>query len=305
VATIEGARARLVRLRVRSAALEATRTVLVYLPTAYRRDRRARFPAVYLLRGHEREWANPQEDAHRGGRTALDVADDLIGRGKIQPLLLVMPPITSTDGALHGLGINLRQPERACRARGVGPGRFEDFLVEEVIPTVDRHFRTRPERGGRAVDGFSLGGFAALSLALRHPDLFASVGAFDSTFFYRSATRPDRAPDELPRQEMFAAAFGDPLDLEHFRRYNPADLVRATPAAQLSRLALHVHSAPRGREPANSNYLRTRSLLGLLARRGVRNSFTPFALPGSAHTWFWADEHLCRSLPRHDAVFRA
>jgi S-formylglutathione hydrolase FrmB len=301
----DDARGRLVRLRVRSAALGSTRTVLVHLPAAYRRSRRAGFPVVYLLRGHEREWANPNEDVHRAGRTAMSIADDLTARGMIEPLILVMPPITSVDGGLHGLGINLRLPARAERARGVGPGRFENFLVDEVIPTVDRRFRTRAERAARAVDGFSLGGFAGLSVTLRHPNLFASVGAFDGTFFYADGKRPDGTPDDLPRRTMFAAALGEPLDVHYLRRYNPADLVLAAPTAQLRRLSLHLHAGPLSSEPDKSNFLRTAYLLRLLAERGVRNSFEPFVLAGSQHNWFWADEHLRRSLPCHDAVFRS
>jgi hypothetical protein len=68
---------------------------------------------------------------------------------------------------------------------------------------------------------------------------------------------------------------------------------------------LHLHAGPFSSEPARSNFLRTAYLLGLLAERGVRNSFEPFVLAGSQHNWFWADEHLRRSLLRHDAVFRS
>jgi len=74
---------RLLRLPIASRALGVTRTVLVYLPEAYERSDQA-FPSVYLLRGDEREWANPCQDNHREGRSALVVANDLVRAGRMR-----------------------------------------------------------------------------------------------------------------------------------------------------------------------------------------------------------------------------
>jgi len=46
------------------------------------------FPSVYLLRGDEREWANPRQDNHREGRSALVVADDLVRAGRMREQLI-------------------------------------------------------------------------------------------------------------------------------------------------------------------------------------------------------------------------
>ena len=68
-----------------------------------------------------------------------------------------------------------------CNATG-GPA-YEDSIIKDLIPQIDRTFHTRPERTGRAVGGLSMGGYGALMLALRHPDIFASAhshsGALD------------------------------------------------------------------------------------------------------------------------------
>ena len=61
----------------------------------------------------------------------------------------------------------------------------------------------------------------------------------------------------------------------------------------------------RNEEPWHSNYLRSRYLLRLLEARGHRNGFGQLVLRGSRLTWFWADEHLARSLRRHEALIRA
>jgi S-formylglutathione hydrolase FrmB len=295
---------RLRRLRVASRALGCARTVLVHLPEAYERADQ-QFPAVYLLRGHHREWANPREDSHRAARSAPWVADALVRQGRMGPVVLVMPPLTSADGRVHSLGVNLRAPRLARGAAGVGRGCFEDFLVHDVIPAVERHFRVLPGGRHRAVDGFSVGGFAALSLALRHAGLFASVGAFDGTFLYADGVTPDGIPDHLLSDPSLAAALGQPVDLDHLRRYNPANLVQTVPDALLRQLRVHLQCAPRESEPSDSNFFRTEHLLRLLEARGQRNALGQPVLPGSRHNWYWADEHLLRSLPWHESIIRA
>jgi len=48
-------------------------------------------------------------------------------------------------------------------------------IVEEVIPYVDKNFRTKPERAFRAIEGFSMGGYGATMLGAKHPDLFGAI----------------------------------------------------------------------------------------------------------------------------------
>jgi S-formylglutathione hydrolase FrmB len=54
-------------------------------------------------------------------------------------------------------------------------GAWEDYILKEVIPMVDKDYRTIPEAAARGICGFSMGGFGCLNLALRHPDIFAAV----------------------------------------------------------------------------------------------------------------------------------
>ena len=67
--------------------------------------------------------------------------------------------ITST----HSLWVN-----------GLG-GRFEDHVVDEVLPFLMRTYSIRPERAGHALLGISAGGFGAMAIALKHRDLFGAV----------------------------------------------------------------------------------------------------------------------------------
>lgn len=56
-------------------------------------------------------------------------------------------------------------------------GNWEDYAVNEVIPFIDGQFRTVADASGRGIAGFSMGGFAAINLALRHPDVFCATYA--------------------------------------------------------------------------------------------------------------------------------
>ena len=70
----------------------------------------------------------------------------------------------------------------------------ETTIVKELIPHVDATYRTIPGRGGRSIQGMSMGGFGALKLAIKHPEVFSSVAAFAPslrTAENLTATHPD------------------------------------------------------------------------------------------------------------------
>ena len=80
-------------------------------------------------------------------------------------LIVVMP-----DGGLAGWYCN-------PVASNVGPRNWETFHINELIPWVDATFSTIAEFSGRAVSGFSMGGFGALKYAAKHPERFGSVSS--------------------------------------------------------------------------------------------------------------------------------
>ncbi|HEY4291020.1 MAG TPA: alpha/beta hydrolase family protein [Puia sp.] len=55
--------------------------------------------------------------------------------------------------------------------------RYETFMIKELIPYIDTHYPTIPDRKHRAITGLSMGGHGALYLAIRHKDLFGAAGA--------------------------------------------------------------------------------------------------------------------------------
>jgi enterochelin esterase-like enzyme len=129
----------------------------IYLPPCYGdENNQTRYPVIYLFHG----W--PMDENHWINLGVVSAAERLIGSGELPPFIIVMPR-GDTDGIYnHTSG---------------GDNSWEGAMVNELIPYIDRTYRTLRQRDYRAVGGISRGGVWSLEIAFRHPDLFASVGA--------------------------------------------------------------------------------------------------------------------------------
>ncbi len=276
------------------------KALYVYLPPEYA-DAQRRFPVLFLLRGHEREWINPHEDQARGGTTVIDVYERLRGQGRIGPMLLVMPGLSSDDNHVPGMLTDFCAPELAAHVPGIGSGQFARFVLQELLPWVDHTYRTLP--AVRGVAGFSLGGMMAVKLATLAPHMFVSVGAYDGTFFYAADDgRSVRTSDGVLNNSMFDAAFNLPRDYDFITANSPTSLIAQTDPAILQQLAWFIQYGPEHIEPWGSNFYRGEHLLRLLRAKGVPNSVPQAALEHGDHTWRTADRHMEETLPLHWAA---
>ena len=137
--------------------------VNVLLPDGY--DSGRRYPVLYLLHGGAQNFMK------------FDKEDDIRGLTAGRDLIVVMP-----DGGIAGWYCN---PVTA----NLGPRNWETFHIEELIPWVDATFRTFPEQAGRAVSGFSMGGFGALKYTAKYSDKFASVSAHSGPANLRTTSK--------------------------------------------------------------------------------------------------------------------
>ena len=96
-------------------------------------------------------------------------ADALIKAGEIKPLRIVCPNMDNS----RGINSSETYQEISGKYGVVHKGRYEDYLVEEIIPYVDHAFPTIKDRSARYIGGISSGGYTALSIDPRHPDLFS------------------------------------------------------------------------------------------------------------------------------------
>lgn len=138
--------------------LAFTAGLCVYLPPGYATSHRV-YPVIYLLHGGGGDEGDGVAMGH-----LREIMDGLIADDPNAAALVVMPDGTNAQW-YDSMGGRIQS---------------ERYVTDAVIPYVDRHFRTVASRRGRAVTGVSNGGYGAMLLAARHPDLFVAAGGMSS-----------------------------------------------------------------------------------------------------------------------------
>ena len=167
-----------------SAALEgnaagdpATRRVPIYLPPSYDSSPARRFPVIYVLTGFTGRGRMLLND--NPWNAALDDRmEALIERGRASEAILVMPDCFTRYGGSQYLNSS-------------ATGRYEDHVVSELVPYVDRAYRTLAGPAHRGVAGKSSGGYGAIVLAMRHPDVFGAVACHSGDMYFDYCYRGD------------------------------------------------------------------------------------------------------------------
>ena len=116
---------------------------------------------------------------------------------------------------------------------------WEDFVILDLIPYVDGHYRTVASREGRAIAGLSMGGYGALKLGLRHPRMFSAVACMSGA---TAAARLGReAIDDEVFRKLVDGVFG-PVDNPGRALNDPFELVAKVPRDELPQLYLSIGS---------------------------------------------------------------
>jgi endo-1,4-beta-xylanase len=130
----------------------------IYLPPDYAKSQR-RFPVVYFLH---------QLGANESSLLmTIRTLDQAIKEKKVAPCILVLPNAGKTSWYAD-----------SADAKVMG----ETIVIKELIPHVDKTYRTIAKREGRAVQGYSMGGFGALKFAFKYPEMFGSVVAYSQAW---------------------------------------------------------------------------------------------------------------------------
>lgn len=146
---------------------ESWRPLMIYTPAGYNEGDQD-YPVVYIQHGGGED--------HRGwmeqGRTA-QIMDNLIAAGKAVPMIVVSSNsnVRSRNGGFGG-GYSWQ-----------GMQNFRSELIENVIPFVEKNYRTKKDRKNRAMCGLSMGGGQSFYIGLRSPEVFANVGVFSTGMF--------------------------------------------------------------------------------------------------------------------------
>mgnify|MGYP001195388585 CR=1 FL=1 len=167
----------LVRERIESRVLRdnalgdpAERDLFVYLPPQYDARTAARFPVVLLLVGFTGIGESPWQRSYHG-EALHERMDRLIRTRRAPPMIVATPDcVTSLGGSQY--------------VDSAAVGRYESFVVREVVPFLDAHFRTRATPRHRAVCGKSSGGYGALMLGMKHPSIFGALASHSGDAYF-------------------------------------------------------------------------------------------------------------------------
>ncbi len=186
------------------------RRVPVWLPPSYEGSTK-RYPVVFLLTGYTGSGLS-HLNWNAWSEAIPERLDRLVRERKMREAIVVLPDCFTRYGGSQYLNSS-------------ATGRYEDHLVRELVPWVDRRFRTIPRAGARAIMGKSSGGYGAIVQAMRHPDVFGLVACHSGDMHFTLCYLPGfpKCLDELQKHKgdvkRFLAAWS--------KMRRPSDAMRA------------------------------------------------------------------------------
>ena len=140
------------------------RRLTVYTPYGYENNPKKKYPVLYLLHG-----AGGDEEAWSSMGRAAQILDNLIEKGLAKPMIVVMPNGNPNQKAANTLGI---APEPMDRQDPKWQNAYVTSLVKEIVPFIDKEYRTIAKADGRAIAGLSMGGGHTTSATILFPGVF-------------------------------------------------------------------------------------------------------------------------------------
>ncbi len=155
------------------------RDLFVYLPPGYDRGSE-RYPVAWCLSGFTGRGRMMLNDNPWSPGIA-DRMDALLASGRAKPMILALPDcFTHIGGSQY--------------VNSPALGRYEDHVIEELVPFVDSRYRTLAAREHRGVIGKSSGGYGALMLGMRRPETFGAVACHSGDILFEYCYKRDFGP---------------------------------------------------------------------------------------------------------------
>jgi len=170
------------------------RRVYVYTPGGYEGGTQ-KYPVFYLLHG-----AGGDEDAWTNMGRAAQIMDNLIAQGKSKPMIVVM-----TNGNANQAGAqNEVSPIPSTGEQGMASyqryaGKFEEHLVKDVVPFIEKNYRTLTGKDNRAIAGLSMGGAHTQTITNNNPGMFSYIGVYSMGIMNMGPQTRDAAKQEQER----------------------------------------------------------------------------------------------------------
>jgi S-formylglutathione hydrolase FrmB len=192
---------------------------------------------------------------------------------------------------------------------------WEDHIVDDVVGHVDANFRTIARREGRAITGLSMGGYGAITIGLRHPEMFVSVGSTSGALEYGrdaaarlrngQALRSDRERSDAPNPAIDIPGFNSPAErtprgqpfvtVDQAEAHDPFALIERVPSARVP----HIYLDSGTEDPLIDV---ARELAGILMQKDLQFDF--MQMPGRHDGAYWI-QSIGRIIPVQYQVMRA
>jgi enterochelin esterase-like enzyme len=184
------------RVKVHSKALTGNlegdspnRDVSIYLPPGYRAGGDTRYPVLYMLHGFTQ--TDLSYFAPDASTNIPALADKTLANETSRDMIIVTPNAMTVHG-----GSNY--------SSGATTGDWETFVSDELVAYVDSRYRTIRDRKARGIAGHSMGGYGALRIGMKHPDIFSSLYVMSSCCIDQNSNIPD-TPEEIAAIQDYTA----------------------------------------------------------------------------------------------------
>jgi S-formylglutathione hydrolase FrmB len=249
----------------------------IYLPPSYEMSGTRRYPVLYFLHGlgeNEMRWSTRGEG---------DLILDQMIAGKGIGEFIVAVPVSSSNGFYT----NVRN----------GSAPWEDALVKEFIPMIESTYRVNATRATRGISGISMGGYGALKVAMKHPEMFGSVSAHSAALVpdFETATPIVKAYLGLAETIYGLAVNAAKPDFSYWDANNPLELAKDT--NKLKGMKIYFDC---GTEDMYGFFAGHKALDDVLTR--AKYPHTAELHPGP-HGWNFARQHMQESLLFHWNAF--
>ncbi|HZU67027.1 MAG TPA: alpha/beta hydrolase-fold protein [Ktedonobacteraceae bacterium] len=153
------------------------RPLWVYLPPGYEQDSSRRYPSIYMIQGLTGQldmWRN--RSAFR--KNFPELADELFAKGEAPPCIIVWVDCWTSYGGSQFLD-------------SPATGHYHTYLCDEIVPWVDAHYPTLPQREHRGIAGKSSGGYGAMVTPMLRPDLFGGLATHAGDALFEMCYQPE------------------------------------------------------------------------------------------------------------------
>jgi hypothetical protein len=169
------------------------RPLWVYLPPGYDEEPNRRYPAIYQIQGLTGQldmWRN--RAAFR--KTFPELADELFARGEAPPCIIVWVDCWTSLGGSQFLD-------------SPATGRYHTYLCDEIVPWIDGHYRTLPQREHRGIAGKSSGGYGAMVTPMLRPDLWGGLATHAGDALFEMCYLPEFPRSVRALRDHYAGSF--------------------------------------------------------------------------------------------------